>query len=99
MKRVEQLILGCVLFAMAAVFGQTKGASQQPDSQPHVAAGKTRATGSARGEQVFHQNCSRCHNAPEGFPPSISGTIATHMRVRAGLSDPDVKAVLQFLNP
>jgi hypothetical protein len=48
---------------------------------------------------VFEENCSRCHNAPEGFPPSISGTIATHMRVRAGLSEADYKALLRYLNP
>jgi cytochrome c5 len=52
-----------------------------------------------RGQQVFNQNCSRCHNAPEGFSPSISGTIAMHMRVRASLSDADYKALLRFLNP
>jgi cytochrome c5 len=52
-----------------------------------------------RGEQVFAQNCSRCHNTPQGFAPQISGTIAMHMRVRAGLSDADYKALRRFLNP
>lgn len=52
-----------------------------------------------RGQQVFAQNCSRCHNAPEGFSPRISGTIAMHMRVRASLSAADEKALRHFLNP
>lgn len=52
-----------------------------------------------QGERVFKQNCSRCHNAPEEFPPRISGTIARHMRVRANLSRDDEQALLHFLNP
>jgi cytochrome c5 len=52
-----------------------------------------------RGQQVFDQNCSRCHNPPEGFSPRISGTIALHMRVRANLGADDYKALLHFLNP
>jgi cytochrome c5 len=51
------------------------------------------------GQLVFDQNCSRCHNAPEGFSPRISGTVVRHMRVRAGLSAEDEKALLRFLNP
>ena len=99
MKLAQQLMFGCLLFATAAAFGQMNSAPQQPETQPRAAGGKPRAASSDRGEQVFHQNCFRCHQEPEGFSPSISRTIATHMRVRAGLSDPDVKALLQFLNP
>jgi mono/diheme cytochrome c family protein len=51
------------------------------------------------GERAFHQNCSRCHQAPQGFSPSISGTIVRHMRVRANLSREDERAILKFLNP
>jgi cytochrome c5 len=50
-------------------------------------------------QQVFEQNCSRCHNTPQGFRPSISGTVARHMRVRAGLSKEDEQAILRFLSP
>jgi cytochrome c5 len=51
------------------------------------------------GQRVFQQNCSRCHNAPEAFPPSLTGTIVRHMRVRANLSRHDEKVLLDFLNP
>ncbi|MGB9030852.1 MAG: cytochrome c [Acidobacteriaceae bacterium] len=51
------------------------------------------------GQRVFAQNCSRCHNAPEGFSPRISGSIVRHMRVRANLSEHDEQALLHFLNP
>jgi cytochrome c5 len=51
------------------------------------------------GERIFAQQCSRCHNAPEGFSPRISGTIIRHMRVRASLSKHDEEELLHFLNP
>jgi cytochrome c5 len=51
------------------------------------------------GQLVFEQNCSRCHTAPDGFPPRISGAVAMHMRVRASLSQADAEALLRFLNP
>jgi cytochrome c5 len=51
------------------------------------------------GQKVFEQNCGRCHNAPQGFSPSISGAVSRHMRVRANLSQADYEALLRFLNP
>ncbi len=51
------------------------------------------------GQRIFEQNCSRCHNAPEGFSPSITGTIVRHMRVRASLSKHDEEELLHFFNP
>ena len=85
------------LTAATAVTGQIKAQEQQKHTSAPAPA--THAVSPDRGQQVFNQNCSRCHNAPEGFAPSISGTIAMHMRVRANLSEADYKALLRFLNP
>lgn len=52
-----------------------------------------------QGDRIFQQQCSRCHNAPEGFSPRISGTIVRHMRVRASLSKQQEEELLRFLNP
>ena len=59
---------------------------------------RPRPTASA-GEIKFKQNCSRCHEAPEGFSSRISGTILRHMRVRANLSEADEREIIHFLNP
>lgn len=69
------------------------GQQQHTKSTPVHVAQKT------DGQQVFEQNCSRCHNTPPGFSPSISVAVARHMRVRAGLSKDDEQAILRFLNP
>jgi mono/diheme cytochrome c family protein len=53
----------------------------------------------AEGQRIFQQNCTRCHNAPGGFSPRITGTIVRHMRVRAQLSKHDEQELLRFLAP
>ena len=53
----------------------------------------------ARGQEVFDENCSRCHNPPGSIPPQITGTVLRHMRVRASLSAADEQALLRFMNP
>lgn len=97
MKHVRRVMLGCLALAATAAIGQTK--SEPQEHQPRPATKQVHATNPDRGQQVFNQNCSRCHNAPEGFSPTISGTIAMHMRARANLSDADYRALLRFLNP
>ncbi len=103
MKHLERIMLGLVLLASTLVIGtslaigQTESTPAQPQSK--TPAKRAHGTDSDRGQQVFDQNCARCHNAPQGFSSHISGAIAMHMRVRAGLSDEDYKALRRFLNP
>lgn len=51
------------------------------------------------GERIFKRHCSRCHTAPDGFSPRISGTVVRHMRVRASLSQHQEEALLRYFNP
>jgi cytochrome c2 len=53
----------------------------------------------SRGEQIFEQNCSRCHMPPMSIPPRVTGTILMHMRTRARLSREDEQALLKFMAP
>lgn len=104
--RMRVFAPGLLLMAMAASVAGLYAAQANRHSTGAVSpspAGPQKASvkgaGGEEGERVFTQNCSRCHNAPEGFSPRISGTIARHMRVRANLSREDEKALLRFLNP
>jgi cytochrome c5 len=99
MKLAEQMIFGCLLTAAAVAVGQNQNTPSQQTQPTPSASKKSQATISDRGQRVFHEECSRCHQEPQGFSSSISGTIARHMRVRAGISDEDYKALLKFLNP
>lgn len=96
------LVLGSLLAPFAAAIqAQTTSiqkAAAQNTQKPQPAAVKAGQYHS-EGERIFTQNCSRCHTAPEGFSPHISGTIVRHMRVRAQLSEHDEQELLRFLNP
>ncbi|MGA9668561.1 MAG: cytochrome c [Terracidiphilus sp.] len=103
MKHLEGIVLGLPLLAATLTIGANV-AIGQTDGPQHPSNNKTpskavHATNQDRGQEVFEQNCARCHNAPEGFSSSVSGTVSMHMRVRAGLSDADYKALRRFLNP
>jgi cytochrome c5 len=103
MKHLEKFMLGPLLLVGALTVGVAYAVGQTQDNPlqtPNKAASQAAKTASPNpGAKVFEQNCSRCHNAPEGFSPRVSGAIAMHMRVRASLSDEDYKALRQFLNP
>lgn len=83
--------------ALALPASQTDKPAKKPAAATHGSAQTAQL--SDDGDRVFQQNCSRCHNAPEGFSPRISGTIVRHMRVRASLSQHDAEELLRFFNP
>ena len=51
----------------------------------------------ALGEQRYRANCGRCHAAPQKFPPRAMATVLRHMRVRATITDEDMRAVLFYM--
>jgi mono/diheme cytochrome c family protein len=50
-----------------------------------------------QGEQRYHINCGRCHAAPQKFPPRMMATVLRHMRVRATITDEDMRLVLFYM--
>ena len=50
-----------------------------------------------QGEQRFRANCGRCHAAPQKFPPRVMGTVVRHMRVRAQITDEDMRLILFYM--
>lgn len=50
-----------------------------------------------QGEQRFRANCGRCHAAPQKFPPRMMATVVRHMRVRATITDQDMRFVLFYM--
>jgi mono/diheme cytochrome c family protein len=51
-----------------------------------------------RGEQRYRANCGRCHAAPQKFPPRMMATVLRHMRVRATITDEDMRLVLFYMS-
>ena len=51
----------------------------------------------AEGEKRFATNCGRCHQSPHHFPPRMMATIVRHMRVRATITDEDMRLILRYM--
>ena len=49
------------------------------------------------GEKRFSANCGRCHQSPHKFPPRMMATIIRHMRVRATITDEDMRLILRYM--
>lgn len=50
-----------------------------------------------QGELRYRANCGRCHAAPRKFPPRMMATVLRHMRVRATITEEDMKLVLFYM--
>jgi mono/diheme cytochrome c family protein len=50
-----------------------------------------------QGELRYRANCGRCHAAPRKFPPRMMATVLRHMRVRATITDEDMRLVLFYM--
>jgi len=98
MNQLRWIILAGILTVPFVVLAQSASNSQAQTPAPQKKQ-RQQTVRMNEGERVFMQNCSRCHNPPDGFSPRIAGSIVRHMRVRANLSEKDAQALLRFFNP
>jgi len=49
------------------------------------------------GEKRFRTNCGRCHQPPHKFPPRMMAAAIRHMRVRAMITDEDMRLILRYM--
>ena len=83
-----------ILAAMAAVAAPRK---QDEPSKPSQDAVQDLAATRVEGEIRFQTNCGRCHMTPHKFPPRMMATIVRHMRVRALITDEDMRYILTYM--
>jgi mono/diheme cytochrome c family protein len=95
--RVKIMIASGVL-ALLSVLYVMADSPHRPSS--NSTAAQTTAQDDAmrlEGEKRFRANCGRCHAAPQKFPPRMMATIVRHMRVRATITDEDMRLVLYYM--
>jgi cytochrome c5 len=96
-KHLLPVLVVLASVALARATAQNNPPATAPKANPPAAQASQQHQ--EEGTHIFQQNCSRCHNTPEGFSPRISGTVARHMSVRASLSKHDQEVLLRFFNP
>jgi mono/diheme cytochrome c family protein len=95
-------IVLCLLAFSATVFGGDAARTAEPSAKKDATTSAVVRTNDAeamrvQGEQRFHANCGRCHAAPQKFPPRMMATVLRHMRVRATITDQDMRLVLFYM--
>ena len=73
--------------------------SRKNDANAAIALPSSADESNARveGERRFRTNCGRCHQAPHKFPPRMMMTIERHMRVRALVTEEDMRLILHYM--
>jgi mono/diheme cytochrome c family protein len=94
-------LLTAVLAIVSLAYAADPPRNSENDSA-NVSAAPVRSSADAdamrvQGEQRFRANCGRCHAAPHKFPPRMMATIVRHMRVRAMITDEDMRLVLFYM--
>ncbi len=81
--------------------GASLGVAAAPrTNNPSIPVSQNRADADSmrvEGEKRFRENCSRCHAAPHKFPPRMMTTIVRHMRVRATITNDDMRYILFYM--
>jgi len=90
---IAALLLAGTLFLGLAAGAKTGGKDAPKDAAPAAQDDTVRL----EGEKRFRSNCGRCHTAPPKFPPRMMATIVRHMRVRAAITDQDMRLVLRYM--
>jgi cytochrome c5 len=85
--------------AVASACATTPKKSTPTPASAASASGNTTQDDTMRleGEKRFRANCARCHAAPPKFPPRMMGTIVRHMRVRAMITDEEMRLILRYM--
>lgn len=94
--KVLLTLLFCTLATATSVFAGSHSANKEANPTPVVRATDADSM-RIEGEKRFHANCSRCHAAPQKFPPRMMSTVLRHMRVRATITDEDRRLILFYM--
>jgi len=92
---ISAVALGALVFAAEASAGKN-GSGKEASATPVVHSTDADSM-RIQGEQRFRANCGRCHAAPQKFPPRMMKTVLRHMRVRATITDEDMRLVLFYM--
>lgn len=104
-------LASAVLLSLTAFAGTSKDAAKDNNAAntPAPAAAATNAAPAdvttpaqdedfhLEGEKRFRSNCGRCHAAPPKFSPRVMATIVRHMRVRATITNQDMRLILHYM--
>lgn len=93
------LVAGALSLGLMANASSGSKDTAKESTAPTVSAEQSalNETMHVEGEKRFRSNCGRCHTAPPKFPPRMMATIVRHMRVRATITEQDMRLILRYM--
>jgi cytochrome c5 len=95
--RVKIIIASAALALLSVLCVAADSPHANSPGAPAVQSSEHADAMRVEGEKRFRANCGRCHAAPQKFPPRMMATIVRHMRVRATITDEDMRLVLFYM--
>ena len=95
--RIKFLAAILLLALISAIGAASTAPRTRTATEPAVYSSAEADAMRMEGERRFRANCNRCHAAPHKFPPRMMATIVRHMRVRATITDEDMRYILYFM--
>jgi len=95
--RTKSTAASVILALLTILCVASYSVSSNGPSTPAVQSEAQRNAMLVEGEKRFRANCGRCHASPQKFPPRMMATIVRHMRVRATITDEDMRLVLFYM--
>src|SRR5262245_48918139 len=90
-------LLGAALAMPAGARHSGDGPASSAKTNATVQPVRTEDDLRVEGEKRFRANCGRCHQSPHKFPPRMMLTIERHMRVRALITDEDLRLIVRYM--
>ena len=96
---VRQALTFALVVALVTAWRFTASAAKrsEPVSQPTISSTEVNEPWMLEGEKRYRMNCGRCHQPPHRFPPREMAMAVRHMRVRAMLTEDDMKFLIYYL--
>jgi hypothetical protein len=95
--KYKSLAIICLLGLISAIGVAASQPRTRKATEPAVYNSADADAMRLEGEKRFRANCNRCHAAPHKFPPRMMATIVRHMRVRATITDDDMRYILYYM--
>lgn len=95
--KIRVAVLLCLLGSVSSALAGDSSAKKNGESTVAVQPANDADGMRVQGEQRFRANCGRCHAAPQKFSPRVMATVVRHMRVRATITDEDMRLVLFYM--
>ncbi len=95
----QWLLCFCLLAAAVTLWAgeDNSESAASPASTAAVTAPSPGRNDRLEGEKRYQTNCGRCHQRPRKYPPRMMSTMIRHMRVRATITDDDMRYILAYM--